>query len=48
MLFMQIIVIIMNMVLETDDLDPRSKIGANFIQTLRFTPIFIKFGTHKK
>ena len=33
----------MNMVLETDDLDPKLWIRANFVPTLRFDPIFFKF-----
>ena len=40
--------LIMNMVFGTDDLDPKLKIRANFVPTLKFAPIFMKFGTHNK
>ena len=40
--------LIMNMVLETDDLDPTLQTRANFVLTLKFAPIFLKFGTHDK
>ena len=40
--------LIMNMVLETEDLDPKLQIRANFVLTLKFAPIFLKLGTHSK
>ena len=40
--------LILNMVLETDDLDLKLKIRANLVPTLKFVPIFMKFGVHNK
>ena len=40
--------LILNMVLETDDLDLKLKIRANLVPTLKFVPIFMKFGIHNK
>ena len=40
--------LIINMVLGTDDLDPKLQIPANFVPPLQFAPIFMKFCTHKK
>ena len=39
---------VMNMVLGTDDLDPKLQVPANFVTTLKFAPIFMKFGSHNK
>ena len=36
--------LIMNMVLGIDDLDPKLQIRANFIPTWKCDPIFMKFG----
>ena len=40
--------LIMNIVLGIDDLDTKLQIRANLIPTLKFAPIFMKFGTHNK
>ena len=37
----------MNMVLGTDDLDPKLQIRANFVPALKFAPIFMKLGTQQ-
>ena len=39
---------IMNIVLGTDDLDPKLSIRANVVPILKFASIFMKFGTHNK
>ena len=38
----------MNTVLQIDDLDPKLWIRANLVATMKFAPIFIKFGTRNK
>ena len=38
----------MNIVLGIDGLDPKLKIQANLVPTLKFVPIFIKFGNRNK
>ena len=40
--------LIMNMVLGTDDLDPKLQIWANFGLTWKFALIFMELGTHNK
>ena len=40
--------LIMNIVLGVDYLDPKLWIRANLVPTLKFAPIFMKFGTHSK
>ena len=40
--------LIMNMVLGTDDLNPKLKIRANYVPALKFAPVFTKFCTHNK
>ena len=40
--------LILNIVLGIDDLDPKLYILVNLFPTLKFTPIFMKFGTHNK
>ena len=40
--------LIKNMVLGTDDLDPKLQIWINFVPTLKFAPKLIKFSTHNK
>ena len=40
--------LILHMIVETDDLDPKLEILANLVSTLKFAPIFVKFGTHNK
>ena len=40
--------LIMNIILGIDDLDPKFWIRANLVPTLKFAPIFMKFGTHNK
>ena len=40
--------LIMNTVFGIDDLDPKLWIRANLVPTLKFAPIFMKFGTHNK
>ena len=40
--------LIMNMVIGTDDLHPNLQIRTNFVPTLKFAPIFMKFGTPSK
>ena len=39
---------VMNMVLGTDDLDPKLQVRANLFPALKVAPIFMKFGTHNK
>ena len=39
--------LIMNIVLGIDDFDPKLYIRPNLVQTLKFAPIFIKFGMIK-
>ena len=41
-------ILIMNIVLGIDDLDPKSQIRANLVPILKFAPIFMKFDTHNK
>ena len=38
--------LIMNMVLGTDDFDPKLYILANFVPALKFAPVVMKFCTH--
>ena len=40
--------LIMNIVLGIDDLNPKLYIRANLVPTLKCAPIFKKFGTHNK
>ena len=40
--------LIMNMVLGTDDLNPKLQIRANYVPALKFAPVFMKFCTHSK
>ena len=40
--------LIMNMVLGSDDLGPKLYVQANFVPTQKFAPIFMKFGTYNK
>ena len=40
--------LIMNIVLEIDDLDPNLYIQVNLDPTQKFPPTFMKFGTHNK
>ena len=40
--------LIMNIVLAVDGLDPKLWIRVNLVATLKFAPIFMKFGTHNK
>ena len=40
--------LIMNIVLGTDDLDPKLLIRVILVPTLQFAPIFMKFSTHNK
>ena len=40
--------LIVNIILEIDDADPKSLIRANLVPTLKFALIFMKFGTHNK
>ena len=40
--------LIMNIVLGIDDLDPKLWIRENLVLTLKFALIFMKFGTHNK
>ena len=40
--------LIINIVLGIDGLDPKLKIRANLVQKLKFVPIFMKFGTYNK
>ena len=37
--------LIMNVVLGIDDLDPKLQIGANLVPKLEYASIFVKFGT---
>ena len=41
-------ILIMNIVIGIDDLNAKLQIRKNFAQTLKFAPIFMKFGTHNK
>ena len=41
-------ILILYIIVETDDLDPKLEIRANLVPTLKFAPIFMKFGTHNK
>ena len=38
----------MNIVLGSNGLDPNINIQANLVPTLKFVPIFMKFGNHNK
>ena len=40
--------LIMNIVLPIDDLEPKLLIWVNLVPTLTFAPILIQFGTHNK
>ena len=40
--------LVMNVDLGIDDLDPKLWIRANLVPTLKFAPMFMKFGTHNK
>ena len=40
--------LIMNIVLETDDLDQKLQIREHLVPTLKFGPIYLKFETHNK
>ena len=40
--------LIMNIVLGIDDLNPKLYIRANLVPTLKCAPISMKFGTHSK
>ena len=40
--------LVMNIVLGIYDLDPKLWIRANLVPTLKFAPMFMKFGTHNK
>ena len=40
--------LIINMIFEIADLDPKLKILADFVSKLQYVPIFIKFGTKCK
>ena len=40
--------LIINMIFEIADLDPKLKIVADFVAKLQYAPIFIKFGTKCK
>ena len=40
--------LIMNIVLGIDDLDPKLWIRENLVSTLKFALIFMKFGTYNK
>ena len=40
--------LIRNIVLGIDDLDPKLQARANLVPTVKFASIFMKFGTHNK
>ena len=40
--------VIVNIVLGIDDLDPKLSIRTYLVPTLKFAPIFMKFGTYNK
>ena len=40
--------LILNIILGTDDLDPKLWIWVDLVPTLKFAPIFKKYGTHNK
>ena len=40
--------LIMNIVLGIDDLNPKFQIRKNLVPTLKLAPIFMKFGGHTK
>ena len=40
--------LIMNIVIGIDYLDPKLEIRGNLVPTLKFASIYVKFGTHNK